>query len=53
MPVPLTTAALAFAAILLPVSEAATICVGAAGVINQVIATWAAVNVPAPSSEEL
>lgn len=40
MPVPLTTAALAFAAILLFVSEAASVCVGAAGLVNQVLVTF-------------
>lgn len=41
MPVPLTTAALAFAALLLPISEAASLIVGTAGMLNQVMATWA------------
>ncbi len=42
MPVPLTTAALGFAAVLLPISELASIIIGSAAVINQALVTYAA-----------
>jgi len=41
MPVPLTTAAFVFAALLLPISETGTLIMGVAGVLNQLLVTFA------------
>lgn len=48
MPAPLTTAGLAFAAILLPINEVSTIIVGAAAVVNQFLVTLADLRAERP-----
>lgn len=50
MPVPLTSACLVFAAILLPVSEIAAAIVGGLGVANQAFVEIAAVALPRDES---
>jgi hypothetical protein len=49
MPVPLTTAALALAAIMAAIgADLPAIIIGSAGALNQVLATWATSSSPKP-----